>query len=604
MTHRIFLFLLTGIVSFSAQAVFAQAAKSPEIVADDLLTHVKYLASDKLEGRRPGNAGNQLAAEYIASEFEAFGLQPKGEGNTFFQPFELIVGVKLGSKNAFHYTHESQKSKELEISKSFRPFGFSTSGSYSGEVAFVGYGVIAPEKKFDEYAGVAVKDKAVLMLRMAPPIDSNRAVLDRLSGLRFKIAKAKELGARAVIIVTGPADSDSDDLMKLTYDQSGDAGIIVVSMTRKAADDLLSPMGETIKSLQEAINTTLTPQSRLIADLRVSIQTDLSFIRATSSNVIGYLEGSDPELKKEVLVIGAHYDHLGWGGEGSMKPDTHAIHYGADDNASGTAGVLELAQTFAAKRTHLKRSILFIAFTAEEMGLLGSAHYVKTPAIPLEQTITMMNMDMIGRLTDRKLIVYGTGTSPGFDSLVRAHDKDSAFVLKLVKDGMGPSDHASFYSKKIPVFQFFTDLHSDYHRPYDTYDRLNYPGMEQIVKFVYGIANDLAQVPSRPQYAAVEVARPAGGMGRSGRVWVGTVPDFGEQAEGMKISGVSEGSPAQKAGLKGGDVIVKFGRIDIKNLYDFTYAIGEYRAGDQVDVVVKRGNETLTFPLTVGKRPN
>jgi hypothetical protein len=320
-------------------------------------------------------------------------------------------------------------------------------------------------------------------------------------------------------------------------------------------------------------------------------------------NVVGFLEGNDESLKNQIMVLGAHYDHLGMGGEssGSLRPDTVAVHHGADDNASGTAGVLELAQAFAGKKAELKRGMLFIAFSGEELGVLGSAYYVNHPIFPLEGTVVMLNMDMIGRMNKKTLIVYGVGTSPGFEALATKYNADSTFVLKLNKDGYGPSDHSSFYGKRVPVFNFFTDIHSDYHRPSDTYDRLNYPGEEKIVQYVGAIAAELNATAEKPQYVAVEMPRqPA--AGRSNRVTMGTIPDFGEQVQGFKISGVRPGGPADKAGMLGGDIIVKFGNAEIKNLYDFNYALGEHKPGDQVEVVFKRGSETKTTKVTLEKR--
>jgi len=404
--------------------------------------------------------------------------------------------------------------------------------------------------------------------------------------------------------VTGPEDSEMDDLIKLSYDQAtGNAGIVALHVTRKRADELLLGQQKKIKDLQKNINQSRSPHSFVVAGSSVSATVDLQEIRQTTANVAGLIEGSDAVLKDQVLVIGAHYDHLGFGGEGSgsLKPDTIAVHNGADDNASGTAGLLELAQAFAAQRTMLNRSILFMTFSGEELGLLGSARYVKNPLVPIERTVAMLNMDMIGRMNNRSLIVYGIGTSPGFEELAKRNNKDSTFVLKLNKDGYGPSDHASFYGKQIPVFHFFTDLHSDYHRPSDDYDKLNYQGMADVVRYVEAITKDLDDAKEKPQYVAVEAPRPAG-AGRSSRVFMGTIPDFGEQVEGMKLSGVREGSPAAKCGLQGGDVIVKFGKVDIKNLYDFTYALGEYKPGDEVEVVFKRGDETRRCRVTLERR--
>jgi aminopeptidase YwaD len=582
----------------------AQIKRSPEITATELRDHVKVLASDSLEGRKAGSAGADKAAEYIATEFKLDGLQPMGNKGTYYQRFEFVAGVKLGTKNRFVIGAKGNE-RTLILNEQYRPLGFSLNNEFSGEIVFAGYGISAPDKNYDDYKGLDVTNKAVIVLRFAPPTDSTRNELEQFSSLRYKASKAKELGARALLVVTGPLDSDTDDLIKLSYDQAiGNAGILAINITRSVVDDFLRASGTTIKTLQDEIAKSKRPHSFPVKDHAVTIRADVEEIPNQSANVIGFLEGNDPTLKTDVVVIGAHYDHLGYGGEGSgsLKPDTVAIHHGADDNASGTSGLLELAEAFGSRRNELKRSMLFISFTGEEEGLLGSGYYVKNPTIPLERTVAMINMDMIGRLNKRKLIVYGTGTSREFDSLLTAHNVDSSFALSLVKDGFGPSDQSSFYGKQIPVFFFFTDLHSDYHRPSDTWEKLNYAGMEKVVRFVEAVALDVDRESNKPKYIAVEMPKTSGNTGRNYRVYMGTIPDFGEQVEGMKLSGVREGSPAAKAGLQGGDVIVKFGSVDVKNLYDFTYALGEHKPGDEVEVIVKRGKEMLTMNVKLEKR--
>ncbi len=601
--------------------LLSQIQRSPEITANELREHVKYLSSEKLEGRLTGSKGADLAAEYIANEFRMYGLKQNGDSGSFYQKFEFIAGVKLGLENQLlivetevlpNNPNEQTKSNlkiknrlAAVLNQDYRPFGYSLSGSYSDEIVFAGYGISSADKSYDDYTDLSVKDKIVMVLRYAPPSDSIHGNFEQYSSLCYKTAKAKELGARAIIVVTGPADSDKDELIRLAYDQAtGNSGILSLNITRALADTILKNSKTTIKQLQDQILQERQPKSFAIQGISVNMTVDINEIRAQAKNVIGFLDGNDSTLKNEVLVIGAHYDHLGYGGEGSgsLRPDTIAIHPGADDNASGTSGLLELAQVFSNQRDRLKRSILFIAFTGEELGLLGSGHYVKHPTIPLESTVTMLNLDMIGHLNNRLLIVDGVGTSPGFDSLARVHNRDSAFILKLNKDGFGPSDYSSFFSKQIPVLNLFTNINEYYHRPIDTYDRLNYEGLQKIVAYAASLALDLDRIPNRPKFVATEMPKMAGNTGRSMRVFVGTIPDFSEQSEGMKISGVRQGSPAAKAGLQGGDIIIKFGKVDIKNLYDYTYALGEYKVGDIVDVVVKRGKEIINTKVTLERR--
>ncbi len=596
--------ILTTINFICQCTLFAQVTRTPQITPDELRLHVKYLASDELEGRLAGSMGADKAAAYIASEFKSYGLQPMGDQGTYLQHFDFVAGVTLGSKNGF-VVKSGDPEVVLSLDRDFRPLGFSSSATFSGEVVFAGYGISAPDKDYDDYQGIDVKGKAVIVLRYAPAADTGRSEFEKYSSLRFKAARAKELGARALLVVTGPLDADKDDLIKLSYDQSvGNAGIPAVNLTRNVVNKILQARQVTVEALQNSLVKTKKPSSTALDGITVRLTTDVVEVRKQTANVVGFLEGHDETMKGDVIVVGAHYDHLGYGGEGSgsRAPDTVAVHHGADDNASGTAGLLELAQAFSSERDRLKRSLLFVSFSGEEEGVLGSSYFVNNPTIPLHRVVTMVNMDMIGRLNNRKLIVNGTGTSQGFDSLVIRHNADSTFVLSLVKDGFGPSDQTSFYAKQIPVYFFWTDLHADYHLPSDTWDKINYKGEADIVRFVKDITEDLDRTPKKPAYLAVEMPKASGTEGRGYRVSVGTIPDFGEQVDGYKLGGVREGSPAAKAGLQAGDIIVKFGKVDVKNIYDFTYALGEYKPGDVVDVVLKRGKETVNTKVVLERK--
>jgi Zn-dependent M28 family amino/carboxypeptidase len=317
--------------------------------------------------------------------------------------------------------------------------------------------------------------------------------------------------------------------------------------------------------------------------------------------VVGLLKGSDPTLKDEIVVIGAHYDHLGLGGPQSLAPKALGeVHNGADDNASGTAGMLELAQAFADRATDLKRSLLFMAFSGEEEGLLGSNYYVKHPLFPIERTVAMINMDMIGRLQDNKLIVQGVGTSPQWPPLLEEVNKQKKFDLKTTADGTGPSDHSSFYLKDIPVLFLFTGVHSDYHKPSDDYDKINTEGQARVVRFAYDVVSKIQSLPTRPEFTKTSGSEQ---MGRRGfRVSLGVMPDYAEEVEGMKISGLRQGSPAERAGLKAGDIIVRLGSIQIKNIYDYTFALSPLKEGEEVEIEVLRNEQRLVMKITPEKR--
>jgi acetylornithine deacetylase/succinyl-diaminopimelate desuccinylase-like protein len=330
-------------------------------------------------------------------------------------------------------------------------------------------------------------------------------------------------------------------------------------------------------------------------------QFDSTRIKPTKAvNIIGFLEGSDKELSKEVVIIGAHYDHLGHGGRNALD-SSRAIHYGADDNASGTAGLLELAEYFSKHRKDLKRSVIFASFSGEEEGLFGSQEYVKHPPFPLEKTNAMINMDMIGRVKDSVLIIEGMGTSPDWKHIVDTTLTEKLpIVFHFKPDGEGPSDHASFYRKDIPVLFFFTGLHKDYHKATDTKDKINYSGEENVLNIVKDVVIRTANSPGKLAFSVVP--RDTNKKSTSFHVYVGGVPDYGYDGEGLKISDVTPGSPAAKAGLKGEDIVVKFGEQAIKNIYDYTDALSKHHPDEVIAFTIKRGKETLTIPVTLGKR--
>jgi aminopeptidase YwaD len=563
--------------------------------------HIGYLASDALEGRKAGSKGAALAAGYIADEFSSIGLLPLGDGGSYFQQFVFTAGVKLGNDNTLSIT-KGTEGRSYHLDKDYRPLAFSSNGKASGPLVFAGYGISSADLHYDDYAGLDVKDKIVLVLRFSPAGDNPHSEFSKYLPLRYKTLTAREKGAKALLVVTGAADDSADDLQKLRYDNSySNSGIPVFSVTRALVDSWLSHSTPSVDSLQSTINRTTQPASLLVPDVAISLSSDVVELKDTSANVVGLLKVTDT-TNAEYLILGAHYDHLGWGGEGSLAPDKVEIHHGADDNASGTAGIIELARKLSSQKSSLKRNILFIAFSGEEEGLLGSQYYVQHPVVSLGNAITMINLDMVGRLKDNTLTVQGTGTSSRWDSLLTHYNRDSVFVLKSVKDGFGPSDHSSFYGANVPILFFFTGIHEDYHKPTDIASKINYDGEALVLNYIDSVSIDIDDHPARPDYLKTQSMASSGGDSRGYRVYVGTVPDFSESADGMKITAVRDNSPAAKGGLLGGDVIVKFGKFDVKNIYDYTYALQEYKPGDEVEVVVKRGGDKLTKKVKLEKR--
>ena len=566
-------------------------ASSPELTANDIQYHVNYLASDSLEGRLSGTPGNEKAAGYIAAEFKRFGLQPLGDSGAFTQKFDFVGGINLGANNFLTF-QRSGRDTALTLQKDFIPVASSASDSVSGDVVFVGYGISAEKLNYDDYAKVDVNGKIALALRYSPGANDPHSSFGEYEPIRYKALQARQHGAKALLVIAD-ADSAAPALPKLRFDRSAtDAGLPVVYITAATADWLL---GASCRDLAAQINQTKKPNSYAVASSRAAVVTDLNQDRRVTANVIGKLAGSDPILKEQAVVIGAHYDHLGRSGEGAMDPDKDGqIHNGADDNASGTAGMLELAQYFASQSPRPRRSIIFMAYSGEELGLLGSAHYVNQPTFPLAQTLAMFNMDMIGRMKDSALVVQGVGTAPQWQPLITRLHQPPQFKLALKPEGPGPSDHSSFYQKNIPVLFFFTNQHEDYHRVTDDAEKINVVDEARILRFIAGLATEIANQDSTLQFTKAESQQPAM---RGFRVSVGTVPDYAAAVEGMKLSGVRQGSPAEKAGLQSGDIIIKFGKFTIKNVYDYTYALGEFSPGQQVPVVIKRDAQTLTLTV-------
>ncbi|MCH7686511.1 MAG: M20/M25/M40 family metallo-hydrolase, partial [Planctomycetes bacterium] len=396
--------------------------------------------------------------------------------------------------------------------------------------------------------------------------------------------------------------SNHDVLMKFGYNGYGKENAIpIVHITQAACDTLLkATLKKTLSDIEAEIDKSLKPQSAVLTGWTVKGETAVERVREEVKNVVGVIEAEGP-LANETIVIGAHYDHLGLGKYGSLSPGVKEVHNGADDNGSGTAGLLELARRFAARKVKLPRRIVFIAFTAEELGLIGSARYVKNPVFPLENTIAMFNMDMIGRMKNNKLIVFGSGTSPRWQKVLERYNEDSNLGLELTfkPEGFGPSDHSSFYGKKIPVLHFFTGIHNDYHRPSDDWEKINVEGMQRVVDLLEDIIVATAETKERPQYVAV---KGRANIQRSGsRPYFGSIPDFSSEQEGYSLSGVGPGSPAEKGGLKGGDSIIEFGKNKITDLSDFDLALRKFSAGDVIEVTVLRNGKKVKLKVTLSK---
>ncbi len=598
-TNLLYVFLsVLFIFQFS---VFAQNDSNPEITAKEIKAHLTYLASDEMKGRFTGSKECLEAAEYIQNEFKQYGLKPLFN-KSYLQSYPFIETIKMSEDNSLSFTQNGNTVKPI-LNEGYITAPFSGSARVKGSLVFAGYGISASNLNYDDYKNIDVKGKIVIVMRNSPEYNVPHSKFDQYSALRYKASNARDKGATGIIFVNGFEPKDEEDkLIDFKYDRAGAIeDFCAVQVKRNYVVNLLKAAGKDFASLQNLIDSSKSPASFEINDASASIQTGIKEVEKNSWNVAGYLEGNDPDLKNQYVVIGAHFDHLGMGQTGSLyRGDTPMVHNGADDNASGTVGLLEIAEKFASVKKSLKRSIIFVSFSGEELGLLGSNYFVNHSPIPTSNMVAMLNMDMIGRLNDKnQLIVYGTGTSDNFKDLLNKYNNYN-FDLTFNDEGFGPSDQSSFYGKEMPVLFFFTGTHSDYHMPTDDADKINFSGEENVLNYVYSIASYIDKEKTKPNYLLVkkEEKRP---MGRT-KVYVGTVPDFAGNVQGYKLSGVSEGSPAQKAGLIGGDVMIKFGDKTISNIYDFTYALGDYAPGDSVKVVVKRGDKELTFNIELGSR--
>lgn len=597
MKRKITLFLFAAALLIHPSSASLQSSKS-EPSPQRIASHVAYLASDKLQGRRAGTEGAEMAAQYIAKQFRDVGLRPKAN---FLQPFPFISSVRLGRENRFQM--KTPQSRLLKVEEDFMPLAFSSSTVASANVVFVGYGISAPELQYDNYAS-DVKGKIVLLLRGSPDGDNPHSRFAEYTqpGLEVqkKTIKAREKGARGVIFISTETNFRDDSLSRLRHDLNFlDASIPAVVLSRKAADSLLASEKSSVSDAEKRAKENSSSWSLTST---VEFKTDVVKVEGKASNVVGILRGSDPQMASEYIIIGAHYDHLGLGGPESLAArPVGAIHHGADDNASGTSALLELARVMAVARP--RRSIVFIAFSAEELGLLGSAAYTKNPVVPLASTVAMLNMDMVGRLRNDALTIGGVGTSPAWQPLLERLNSTAngnRFKMSFNQDGFGPSDHQSFYVRDVPVLFFFTGTHDDYHKPSDTSEKVNSAGATRIAALVRDIALSIANEPQRIAFTKVKTeSRPAG---RGFRVYLGTVPSYGDSNDGLKLDGVRAGSPAEKAGLRAGDVIIRIGNLPIKNVYDYTYALGELRAGEEIDVVIHRDGKETTLKITPEKR--
>ncbi|MCX6253070.1 MAG: M20/M25/M40 family metallo-hydrolase [Bacteroidia bacterium] len=563
-----------------------------EVTTKELQNEIKYLSSDSLKGRLTGSPGDSLAAEFIRNKLTSYGLNPlSGDG---FQRFRVTKRVVPGKANSL-----SINGINYSLDKDFMPLAFSSNSGLESEVIFAGYGfnINGDSVKWNDYTGLDVKGKWVMVLRADPESENTKSPYIPFSGDRDKALLAKDMGAAGVLLISGPAFDPQDTFESLNSNDFS-VDIPVLRIKKEVADIILSKSKTTIAVLEKKLNGTRKPAG---FSTKVTINGHAEIVRETTNtrNVVMLLPGEDNQLKNEYIIIGAHFDHLGMGGPGSpsRSPDTIGIHHGADDNASGVAMMLELAEKFAMTKGSHKRSIICIAFTGEEEGLFGSKHFTDDPGIDLSKVNVMINLDMVGRLNDTsKLQISGVGTATGLKDLIYSKSDTSVIKLTLSDEGYGPSDHSSFYGRNIPVLFYFTGAHLDYHTPSDTYDKINYTGMVKISDLIFGVAEELASSTSRLQFKEsgpkAETVRYRRGKG----VTLGIMPDFaGVVKNGLRADFVTPGKPAALGGMQKGDIIKFINGKPVNNIQDYMFRMGQLKHGQTISVEVLRNNKKVVL---------
>lgn len=609
-----------------------------DITEADLRAHIEYLSSDSLTGRMTGTEGEELATAYVAKAFETWGLSPYDENPasiSYFDDFGFTAGVDLGPDNALTLKI-GEETRELEIDKDWRPLSFSQLGEIDAQdIVFAGYGIELPEDQseggessgnvggmpYTSFYHTDCQDKWVMMLRFIPENlkGEERRKFMRFASLRYKAITARQKGAKGVIFISGPNSEVNDDLVELSFDASlADSGIAAISLSTKIAEQLLALTGEKLPELQTSLDKGEMMVGLPIEGAGIDVKIDIRQQKAKGRNVIGRLKADDPEAsKRPAVIIGAHIDHLGNkpnSASRALGKELYEIHHGADDNASGTAGMMEIAQYLADQKKSgklkLERDVIFAAWSGEELGLLGSAEYVREVAEKLKGDgdaqltdvfAANLNMDMIGRL-DKSVVLQGIGSSSIWPGVIEQRNAPIGLPVTTQRDTYLSTDATTFYLRGVPILSAFTGAHEDYHKPSDTADKIDYEGTQKITKFMALVARGLASDPVTPDYIKVERPKDQGRRANL-RAYLGTIPDYAQgDVVGVKLSGVGKGGPAEKAGVEGGDIVIKLAGKEVKNIYDYTFILEALKVGEEVDITVLRKDEKLEMKVTPGSR--
>ena len=594
-----------------------------QIHEKDLQLHVEALTDPVTEGRLTGTAGERIASSYVARVFRSLGLKPAGESGSYFQSFGFTAGISLGTGNSLELLREDSLSgSSYEVDADWRPFAFSQEGQVGpAEIIYAGYGIRAPsgegQREIDDYAGIDVTDRWVLMFRYIPErlSPSSRQHLHRYSSLRHKAMVAREQGAKGILVMSGPHSKVRNQLAPLKFDVSlAGSSIVALTITDELGEQILRSSGWELASLQDETDSNSDKAGFLIPGIKLSANVSLQRQRKTGRNVLGRLQVG-PTPSRQFVVLGAHLDHLGSsGGSSSLakEDERNEIHPGADDNASGVAAILEIAQhqanLLSEGRLPANRDILFAAWSGEELGLLGSNFWTREMGNPHDEkaslsntVVAYLNFDMVGRM-EESVSLFGVGSSSIWPGEIETANVPIGISISPQEESTLPTDATSFYMNEIPTLAAFTGAHTDYHTPRDTAEKLNYAGLKDISRLMSSIGVSLASRSDTPDFQTGSTE--SQGVPRAHlRAYLGTIPDYARsEISGVALSGVTRSGPAEKAGLRAGDIIVELASRKIENIYDYTFAIEALEVGETTSVIVRRESKTLTFTLVPESR--
>lgn len=612
--------VVVGIETTQTETVTNEKREELPLDHDAVLSRVdeelRYLTSDELEGRGVETEGIHKASDYIVAEFKKAGLTSGVEDGSYLQPFPVQLGRAVSTENCeLQLSGPDGATISFEVEKDYLPHLIGGEGEVESELVFVGYGITAKDLEFEEYDGIDVEGKVVVIMRSEPGQNDEESKFNGTNPsshayIMTKLTAAKLNKAAAVIFVNDPVGypkSEVDELAPIDQFGRNSMGVPFVHVKQAKISEVLesTPLKDSdgnelasLSAIQDAIEKTQKPLSQAIEGWSAKIKTGFESSSVETYNVVGVVEGEGP-LANETVVIGGHYDHLGYGGYGSRAPGRNEIHYGADDNATGTVAVLELARRFAHAEKKPARRLVFIAFSGEERGLIGSRYYCnEEPLFPLEDTVAMINFDMIGRLRNRSLTVFGSSTSEVFEDLINQAAEGLELDMNIPRSGFGGSDHLPFYQKEIPDVFIHTGLHDVYHTPEDTYETINVSGMVDVIDFSENFVKVVDQLEQRPTFVSAS-ARPR----RAAASYLGAIPDFESSDEGIYVQGVADDSPAKKGGIEVGDVILSIAGTAVKDRNSLVEVYQKNRPGTEVKVIIKRDDEEIELDITLGENP-